>query len=186
MSGTDKREYTCKRCRVHGVVVAVKGHKRQCHWKYCQCPGCQQVTSYRQEHASEINAKREVGSDMSVADVINIANFGRSIGATKPTSTSAKRREKQVGYNPRPEEAVAGPSSEFAPFQVSDSESRQMPPPSSSDQAGLDLDSDVNYLVDMFPGAKENLGLSSQGHKEGDYQHGAGRGPANRNPGGTW
>ncbi|XP_035662112.1 doublesex- and mab-3-related transcription factor A2-like [Branchiostoma floridae] len=224
MSGPEKREYTCKRCRVHGVIVAVKGHKRQCPWKHCQCPGCQQVTLYRQEHASEINARRG-GSDISAADVINIANVGRSSGATKATSTSAKRREKQVvrgirnqkfyedlntkmanyashapgqpplahirkaivenwaetsgkkrsrstytyadtcmykGYNPRREEAVAGPSSESAPFQESDSESesRQMPPPSSSDQAELDLDSDVSILADMFPGARENLGLA--------------------------
>eukprot|EP00058_Branchiostoma_floridae_P012283 XP_002597771.1 hypothetical protein BRAFLDRAFT_77326 [Branchiostoma floridae] len=51
------------------------------------------VTLYRQKHAWEINSRREVGSDMSAADVMTMANFGRSSGAAKPTSTSAKRRK---------------------------------------------------------------------------------------------
>ncbi|CAH1268948.1 DMRT2 [Branchiostoma lanceolatum] len=98
----EKREYTCKRCRVHGVVVPLRGHKQNCQWRHCQCPGCKQVVQYRDEHAKEINARRESG--ISAADVISIANLHRGTPAaapTKPSSLSAKRQVKQAARGVR-------------------------------------------------------------------------------------
>jgi len=76
--GKPKRNPYCSRCRNHGKSAQVKGHKRHCEYRDCQCEGCKLVEMRQIVSAAQIKRRRYQKQD---------EECGRSIEVSPPVLT---------------------------------------------------------------------------------------------------
>uniref|UniRef100_A0A0N5C2X4 DM domain-containing protein n=1 Tax=Strongyloides papillosus TaxID=174720 RepID=A0A0N5C2X4_STREA len=58
-----KRVPNCQKCGQHGIKSRLKGHKRVCRFKDCNCPKCQVVTERQKLMADQIKIRRRQRKD---------------------------------------------------------------------------------------------------------------------------